>query len=225
MPRCPAHPLRWIATAAAALMLTAGCSTPRVTNTSVAITAAAVAGHIPSTQIQQVYYLGVFDPRDQLPPTIYRVRVRGQASVLASTRFASGWVRAELVDSLSGAVELPGERKAAGTAEAGGAGTGALVERIDMSPYSERRLILFGPEGFREAPRNHRLVIAMGSSPEAFFREVDEALGVVARVTQDSRSGPVIEKALWEDLSHVREVRTRLQATLNAARVTLGDKP
>ena len=52
----------------------------------------------------------------------------------------------------------------------------------DTSALSGRRLMMFGPEGFREAPRNHRLVVVMGSSPEKFFSAVDEALGHLDRV-------------------------------------------
>lgn len=35
-----------------------------------------LAGLSPSNEIDQVYYLGVFDPQEQIPPTVYRVRVR-----------------------------------------------------------------------------------------------------------------------------------------------------
>ena len=38
---------------------------------------------------------------EQVPPSVYRVRVKGQASFLSATKFASGWVPADLVDSLS----------------------------------------------------------------------------------------------------------------------------
>src|SRR5688572_8621385 len=37
---------------------------------------AIIGSQLPSSDIEQVYYLGVFDPQDQLPPTLYRVRVR-----------------------------------------------------------------------------------------------------------------------------------------------------
>jgi hypothetical protein len=63
---------------------------------------------------------------------------------------------------------------------------------------------MFGPEGFREAPRDHRLVVVMGSDPSVFFSAVDEALGSVAAVTQGTNEGPSIEKALWTDLARVR---------------------
>jgi hypothetical protein len=196
--------------AAAAL---SACATPSVTNTTTALAGIVVAGHTPTTQIEQVYYLGVFDPRDQLPPTIYRVRVKGQASMLSATRFASGWVRAELIDSLSGTVQLPTDPKGGGATV-----SGSSVERIDPSPFSQRRLVLFGPEGFREAPRDHRLVIAMGASPEKFFTAVDQALGVVARVTQNAGDGGELERALWQDLAQLRESRLRLESLSAAVR-------
>lgn len=203
--------LRWGAAVGVAGTL-AACSTPSVTNTTAGILGITGLGHFPSTQIEQIYYLGVFDPRDQLPPTIYRVRVRGQASALSQTRFASGWVRSELVDSLSGSVQLPADRGA------GVAVGGAKVDRIDSGPFANRRLVLFGPEGFREAPRDHRLVIAMGSSPEKFFAAVDQALGVVARVTQDPHNGGDFERALWQDLAQLRELKLKLESATAALR-------
>lgn len=179
-----------------------GCSTVAARNTVAVVGGTVVGAHTPTSSISQVYYLGVFDPQDQLPPTIYRVRVNGQASALNSANFASGWVRAELVDSLSGKVELPSDK-------AGGGNRPVEVER-EQRLLTGRRLVMFGPEGFREAPKDHRLVVVMGSSPEAFFSAVDQALGVVASVTQEPNAGPAIEKALWADLSRVRGQAQRI---------------
>ena len=156
----------------------------------------------PTTDIEQTYYLGVFDPQDQLPPTIYRVRVRGQASAINFTRYASGWVRADLIDSLSTVAKFDNQ-------------TGA----VKISPAEEevkaiangRRLVMFGPEGFREAPKDHRLVIVMGSSPEKFFSGIDQALGVVASATQGF-SGPQLEQSLFRELTLLRNQKSRLEA-------------
>ena len=131
-----------------------GCATPVVTNSVVAGGATLALGHTPTTNIVQTFYLGVFDPRDQLPATIYRVRVQGQASGLSWTKFASGWVQADLIDSLSGRVEL--ERTGLKVSEGPGAGSGGKL--ADDKSSLNRRLVMFGPEGFREAPKNHRLV-------------------------------------------------------------------
>jgi hypothetical protein len=187
--------------------LASGCASVATQNAAGAVAGVLVGGHLPSSSIRQVYYLGVFDPREQLPPTIYRVRVQGQASALALTKFASGWVRAELVDSLSGQVTLPGDKVPVGDP--------TQVE-IDKGALGGRRLVMFGPEGFREAPRNHRLVIVMGANPEAFFSAVDQALGVVAQVTQGGEAGPEIEKALWLDLARTRALRQRVGLLLDA---------
>ena len=48
-----------------------------------------------------------------------------------------------------------------------------------------RKLVLFGPEGFRPVPKNHRLVIVMGSNPEEFFKAIDESLGMISKVKMD----------------------------------------
>ncbi len=58
-----------------------------------------LGAHSPNNEIQQTYYLGVFDPQEQVPPTVLRVRVHGQASFISNTRYASGWVKASTVSS------------------------------------------------------------------------------------------------------------------------------
>jgi hypothetical protein len=77
--------------------------------------------------------------------------------------------------------------------------------------------MLFGPEGFREAPANHRLVIVMGSDPSAFFQGVDQALGIVAQATQSANAGPEIERLLWNDLARAQLQRERVELVLEAS--------
>lgn len=43
----------------------------------------------PANEIEQIYYLGVFDPQEQLEPMVYRVRVHGQASPISGMKFGS----------------------------------------------------------------------------------------------------------------------------------------
>ena len=195
----------------------AGCGSVVARNSLLGVAGTAQLGQTPSNTINQTYYLGVFDPRDQLPPTIYRVHVQGQSSALNATKFASGWVRAELVDSLSGSVEFPADAstKQKQTADSP---SGSGVEVVDKGLLTGRRLVMFGPEGFREAPKNHRLVVVMGANPDAFFSAVDQALGVVASVTQGTDAGPTIEKALWADLAKVREQSQRLDVIIDGAK-------
>src|SRR5262245_33562546 len=81
-------------------LLAVGCATPVQTAGLVAGVTVA-GGRSPGQEIEQVYYLGVFDPQDQVPPSVYRVTVHGQASVLGLTKFASGWVPADIADSLN----------------------------------------------------------------------------------------------------------------------------
>jgi hypothetical protein len=200
------RPLVLAALLATALALPA-CGSVASRNLTLSLTGVTIGSQTPSSVIRQVYYLGVFDPRDQLPPTIYRIRVQGQASALALTKFASGWVRAELVDSLSGQVALPGDRPTPADKPA--------VEQVNVG-FGGHRLVMFGPEGFREAPRDHRLVVVMGANPEGFFAAVDQALGVVAQVTQGAQAGPEIEKALSSDLARNRLLRQQVDLVLDA---------
>lgn len=188
------------------LLILTGCATPAQTKV-LASAAIGLPSISPTNNIGQTYYLGIFDPHEQLPPTIYRLRVQGQASALSSTSFASGWVRADLVDSLSGRIDL---------------GKQTALEENKLPASNEdnknalnRRLIMFGPEGFREAPKNHRLVVVMGASPETFFNAVDRALGVVAEVTQGDDMQTDSPQAIWSDLLHMREEKRALQSLLD----------
>lgn len=167
-----------------------------------------IAANIPTSDIEQVYYLGVFDPQEQLPPTIYRVRVRGQAGMISSANFASGWVRSDLVDSLS-------------TITHGNDGKFEITRADEQAKglTTGRRLMMFGPEGFREAPKDHRLVVVMGSDPQKFFSAVDEALGVVAMATQGG-GGIEVQRRLFFDLAELRAQRERL----DELRLDAGDK-
>lgn len=168
----------------------------------------ALGGMIPNGGIEQTYYLGIFDPRDQMkPPQFYRVKVRGQSSVLNTTKFASGWVRADMIDSLSSPALKPIDVAASGVASGD-------ASRIKIS--NGRRLILFGPEGFREAPADHRLVIVMGANPEKFFSAIDESLGMIARVTQLPAAGTAPNEELFATLATIRAERARLGDLLTA---------
>lgn len=160
------------------LLLSSGCATRAETAGLVA--GVTVAGsRSPSQEIEQVYYLGIFDPQEQVPPSVYRVTVHGQASFIGLTKFASGWVPAETVDSLNTSI---------------GYGTNGKVEFITQDTNRTatvfepgRRMISFGPEGFREAPKNHRLVIVMGSNPSRYFEAVNSAFGKTVDAAQNKR--------------------------------------
>lgn len=189
--------------------LTTGCNAlPQNIALGAAITAA-VGAVIPGHDIEQVYYLGSFDPQEQVPPALYRVRVRGQASIISWMRFGSGWVPAELIDSLGSSVEI---NKADGKI----AFTKASNEQIAKLQIG-RRLMQFGPEGFREVPKNHRLVLVMGSDPEKFFAAMDEALGAVsqAKVDQDNNA---LHRLLFEAMIRVRAEKQLVEAQLEAAK-------
>ena len=197
------------ACALAGLALCSGCShvvSGAAERNLVATTALSAATYLPTTALEQIYYLGVFDPQEQLPPTLYRVRVKGQSSFINWTRYASGWVPAAVIDSLSTSAKFENNKDVS-------------VNEVNDSlktALTGRRLVLFGPEGFREAPKDYRLVIVMGSSPDKFFQAVDEALGSVASVTQGN-SGPILEQGLLRELLRVQTEHGALEELLTEA--------
>lgn len=192
-----------------AVSLTTGCNSVPQNVALGAVIGTGVGAIIPAHDIEQIYYLGSFDPQEQVPPTLYRVRVRGQASIISWMRFGSGWVPAELIDSLGSSVEI---NKADGKIVMTKAEAGQL-SKLTIG----RRLMQFGPEGFREVPKDHRLVILMGADPEAFFNAMDKALGSVnqAQLDQDSR---VLNSLLFEALTKVRAEQHLVEAQLEATK-------
>lgn len=162
--------------------------------------AAALGARTPSQEIQQIYYLGVFDPQEQVPPLVYRVRVHGQASVLSNMKFGSGWVPANLVDSLSTNLNFK---------ENGFIGVDKDASTTLAELQTGRRLVMFGPEGFREAPRNQRLVIVMGADPSAFFSAVDQSLGQIGAILENRRDAE-LQNMLFAALSELNLQQSRL---------------
>ena len=186
-----------------------GCSTEEIIGGTVAATLLGASS--PSHEIQQIYYLGAFDPQGQLPPTVYRIRVHGQASFISFVKFASGWVPAAFIDSLSADVSFKAGKSASVQVDKGASETLANLT-------TGRRLMLFGPEGFREAPKDHRLVVVMGSDPSEFFEAIDESLGEIAKLQAAQRqreeakqqSRGELDRELFDALAHLRAERSSL---------------
>ncbi|MBK8283630.1 MAG: hypothetical protein IPK97_01450 [Ahniella sp.] len=158
------------------------------------LTALVVGGQTPMNEVEQIYYLGVFDPRSQVPPQVYRIRVHGQSS-LGNAKFSSGWVPASLIDTLS----LPKSNEEQAGIDTAGRG----------SPFLDgRNLIAFGPEGFREVPQDYRLVMTMGNDAGAFFEAVGVTLGTVANAELRVRNVEV-NSELFKALSDLLREKQR----------------
>ena len=188
--------------------LASGCSTVAQTNQAIALAGTVSLSLTPSFDLEQTYYLGSFDPAGQLPPTLYRIRVRGQSSILNSTKFASSWVPAEVVDALTGSAALDTKNG------------NITITKDPNNPGvnindSGRRLMQFGPEGFRSAPKNHRLVILMGADPEAVEQAFSSALGTVA-LASSGQSGNAVDREALKALLDMGRDKARLQALLAA---------
>lgn len=196
----------------AAALMSSGCS-PEAAAIAVPVGAAAgtlYLSQVPGNEIYQTYYVGIFDPRDQMPPSVYRIRVRGQSSSISSTRFASGWVRSEFIDALQTNAEL--ERESGEVRISG--------KPLEGSIASDYRFVLFGPEGFREAPKDHRLVIMMGGDPSAFFQAIDLAMGDIAQtqLLTDSSERTAVLNQLNSRLAYDSTRAAQVMQDLNAAR-------
>lgn len=184
------------------LLVLPGCSGLSVAqrNQVGALATAAGLAIVPNADLEQTYYLGSFDPQDQVPPAVYRIRVRGQSSVLNATRFASSWVPAEVVDALTGSISINAKD---GAIDVKNDGSGGLT--------TGRGMVMFGPEGFREAPRNHRLVVIMGSSPESVEQAFSSALGTVAKV-RSGQSAATVDRGVVELLMKLGNEKDRLRS-------------
>jgi hypothetical protein len=147
-----------------------------------------------SNRLEQIYYLGTFDPDERVPPTFFRVRVRGQASILSRMKFGSGWVPAGITDSLT--EPMPG------------ATSPSMLAASPLQRPFGASLLQYGPEGFRTVPDTHRLVVVMGGDPSAFFNMVD---GFTASITQKSPAS-ARQKAIKERMDAVDEETKSLDA-------------
>ncbi len=196
-------------------MILSGCATPVQTAGAVIGGTTLLGAQTPSDEIEQIYYLGVFDPQEQLPPSIYRVTVRGQSSFLNQSKFASGWVPAQLIDSLSSKASEDG----IGSTDFTNGRPGGATDPQDRLKTG-RRLVTFGPEGFREAPKDHRLVIVMGADPSAYFEAIDLALGDMGGVkVQQANQGML--KQLTDAYSRSENQDRKLELLLKTARASL----
>jgi hypothetical protein len=211
MSRAVSRRLTALAGIIAGVLSLSGCATETQNIVLGAVGATVLGAQSPNNEIEVIYYLGVFDPQDQLQPTVYRVRVRGQASFLSLTKFASGWVRAELIDSLSTGGRFDN--------------AGITIDQSNSLAAAKlqtgRRLMMFGPEGFREAPKDHRLVIVMGSDPSAFFEAMDKSLGGVAEAQAAKMNSDLVNK-LFLALAQVKGENDRLN---DLARNVVGTLP
>ena len=182
-----------------------------------------------------MYYLGVFDPQEQLPETVYRLTIHGQASAISGMKFGSGWVHADLIDSLnsraafddSGRITITRSVPKKNEGDNTNGDDSGVVETVTVSKSRDsefpsletgRRLMLFGPEGFREAPKNHRLVVVMGSNPEAFFNAIDQSLGIVSEVFREQRNTGLAQK-IFKAMIKIKDERQALtQLTVDIAK-------
>ena len=183
------------------LSLAAGCGDTTQTVTAGILGLTYLGGQSPNNEIEQVYYIGSIDPQGQVPPQMYRIRLHGQASFYSNTKFASGWVPAAVIDSLSNK-SLAAKSGISTCAEGD---TGCAPEAIE----SLRRLVQFGPDGFRYAPENHRLVVVMGADPSAFFSSVDQALGTIGAAQASQRSSALTGR-IFEILVTLKNEQARL---------------
>ncbi len=205
----------------AAALSASGCSTEEIIGGTIGATI--LGANAPTQEVQQIYYLGAFDPQGQVPPTIYRVRVHGQASFISFMRFASGWVPARFIDSLASDVDFSEEKSTAINVD-------EQASKKLAALTTGRRLMLFGPEGFREAPAGHRLVVVMGVSPDEFFTAIDQSLGTIAqlRAAQKKRddAGKTARSSLDRDLflalAHVKDQRKQLETLQSDLRAGSG---
>ncbi|WP_145065751.1 hypothetical protein [Engelhardtia mirabilis] len=169
-------------------------------------TGAASCASFGAHRLDQLYYLGVFDPSEQVPPAVYRVRVTGWSAPVSTTNYAAGWVPAAFVDSLGTTLSFHPETRELEFQDKNGT-------RGDVSLKTGRRMMLFGPEGFREAPADHRLAVVMSSDPSDFFSAIDDALGQLsAAKSLEATSSPEVTRKVTSAVSKALRERSAIES-------------
>jgi hypothetical protein len=181
------------------------CHSTAAAITGGVVGATVIGSRAVGSEIQQTYYLGVFDPQGQVPAQVYRLRVHGQGSALGFTKFASGWEPAVIADTLG--TNIGFDKDTANVT----INPAAKGQTSDLK--TDRRLLMFGPEGFREAPADQRLVIVMGSDPSKYFAAIDTALGAVSdgkAKQKDQQSTSQLSQSLLQQLTKLDAERDEL---------------
>lgn len=148
-----------------------------------------------SNRLEQIYYLGTFDPDNRVPPTFFRIRVRGQSSLLGDMKFASGWIPAAVADGLATDFTAPATPTAGEASSHVTRGFGARFQQ-------------FGPEGFRIVPERSRLAIIMGSNPSSFFQMIDSFNAALALDANGATSITADQSLLKAELDRVIKEKT-----------------
>jgi hypothetical protein len=128
------------------------------------------------TTATETFYLGRFDPINQLPQELYRFKVTGNSSWFHETHFASGWLPAKAVDPLEATVGIDKNNPYARDVHP--LGENSSKGQSESKNYLEayRTMRLFGPEAFLEVPKDLRFVVVMSANPNKFF----QAAGLLA---------------------------------------------
>ena len=145
---------------------------------------------------------------------MYRVRLHGQSSFLNAVTFASGWLPSIAVDSLGTRIYWDEEEQVSKIKY------GDEENKTDTF-QTGRRLVLFGPEEFREAPSDHRLVVAMGANPDAYFQATSEALATIASITQTPSSNNANSGAFRDTLLRLRTLLAKDSKAITGAKLKL----
>ncbi len=184
-----------------------------------------VLAQAPTQELDQTHYVGIFDPADQIPPMVYRIRVRGQASFISATSIQAGWVPAAVADSLSTNFSLFARGTETTPAPQLTVTASDKIEPVTLARHDtqrlNRRLVMFGPEGFREAPSDHRFVVVAGSSPDGFFKAVDQVMGDVAKA-RDGAGTRALRSDLLEILAGLSADRRVAETLKRGLDVDLG---
>lgn len=123
-----------------------------------------------STGFSEYYYLGIYDAQEQLPQEMYRFRLAGYGNPFTKVKFASGWLPAAMVDPIDS--DLSFGSNDGKVSYSSTAGDGARSTFKSFRPF-----YIFGPEGFRKAPQDHRLCIIMSANPEKIFQMAERFAG------------------------------------------------
>jgi len=135
-----------------------------------------------ATKVRTTHYLASFDPEDQVPPELYKIQIRGDASAFSNVKYGSGWVPASQADLL----EVDVRQNDQGRVEI----TGNSAKGVSVT--ARRRFFEIGPAGVSTQPQDGRFVVVMSANPDYFFQK----LGMLTRFGKDDSAVDASKTAL-----------------------------
>ena len=166
-----------------------------------------------NTQVYTQHYIGVYDVEEQTTQELYRITIKGTATALSKTDYASGWVPSEAADLLGNQIGFDKDN-----------GEIKMSQNKDLLPEGRilpptRRYYEMGPMGVTQNPQDGRFVIVMSSNPDHFFKK----MAALTKYGQEEDGQQAKAGSYAKMTSDLNEKRVKVKSDISATQLKLAE--